>query len=128
MCRDGHPLSFVGYDRLNLVYKGCVECGTRNLTRSYCETCGEGFCSGCRYPKRLTTVKCPLGHPFLVRTRLFCVTCDFCSESTTKNGQGFCYNDPKCDYAVCLKCFGSLEKENKEGEYDKEDPNLDYRT
>lgn len=92
LCRFGHLLSFVGFDRIGMALGGgCVECSAR-VTRARCDTCNELYCCGCRYPKGLTTVKCPQGHPFLKRTQTFCTICDMCSKSVNHTETGFCYN------------------------------------
>jgi hypothetical protein len=107
----------------------CQVCTDKSsYVRSRCLTCNHGYCSQCRPPKNLTNQKCPYGHPFLIRDyALTEVICDVCTKKIMTIGGGFCYNEPICDFAVCINCFEKLPRENNFfPKYEKESLDINY--
>lgn len=47
--------------------------------------------------------------------------CDICSKRILQIGGGFCYNDPICDFAICINCYDGVQKEISEVPFQRED-------
>jgi hypothetical protein len=60
-------------------------------------------------------------------TRLTNIFCDVCSKRILAIGGGFCYNEPICDFAVCINCYGKLPREdNIAPMHERENPAINY--
>ena len=52
--------------------------------------------------------------------------CDVCSKRVLTIGGGFCYNDPYCDFAICIHCYDKLPKSDSVETIEREDPRINY--
>ncbi len=60
-------------------------------------------------------------------SRLSNVWCDYCSKKVNLVGGGYCYNEPLCDFAVCINCYDRLPQEDLLRSYEKQEGKTSYK-